>query len=355
MTQTFLTLILVLPVLIFSGRLSFSQNMPTINFRQNADHVRGIYLTANSAGSFQRRQEYVKMAQNTEINAFVIDIKDYTGRIFFDADIKLADEIGAKEIRLADISSWLAELKENGIYTIARISVFQDPFLAEKRPELALHSKKGGIWRDYKGLSWVDPTLEEVWRYNLDLAKEAVRVGFDEVNFDYIRFPSDGNIKDIEFGHLAGREKHEVMKDFFRYLSASLQYYPVVTSADLFGMVLWRDDGLNIGQRLEDAVPFFDYICPMIYPSHFPKGFMNFDFPAQKPYEIVYESLSRSQSKIANFRAKLRPWLQDFNLGAQYTPDMIRKQKKATYDAGVNGWIFWNAANRYTIDGFDKN
>jgi hypothetical protein len=197
----------------------------------------------------------------------------------------------------------------------------------------------------------VDPACREVWDYNLDLAKEAVTRGFDEIQFDYVRFPSDGNISLCSFPFWdQGIPKHEVIRDFFAYASRELASYRVPISVDLFGLTLWRDDDLNIGQRMVDAMNYVDYICPMVYPSHYPPHFMGFQNPAEHPYEIVYESLIRGQSILsqARARARLRPWLQDFNLGARYDSEKILLQKRAVYDARCFGWVCWNPQNRYT-------
>ncbi|MFA6322899.1 MAG: putative glycoside hydrolase [Candidatus Buchananbacteria bacterium] len=315
---------------------------------------KGIYLTAYIAGMKQRREELVDLINQTELNSVVIDVKDYSGMIFFDTNLAEVDKIGAEDIRISDLKNWLKYLKQQGIYTIARITVFQDPYLAENKPEIALKSKSGGIWRDKKGLAWVDPTQRYVWEYNINLAKETAKLGFDEINFDYIRFPSDGDIKQIVYANLdKNGDKSKVMADFYQYLDQSLTFYPVLTSGDMFGMVLWRNDGLNIGQRFEDAAPHFDYICPMVYPSHYPPGFKDFANPADHPYEIVFQSLDRV--KNAKYRAKVRPWLQAFDMGAVYDDQKIRLQKKATYDSGGYGWLLWNASNRYTNKGLDKN
>ena len=349
--------------LVLSFFLSFNLSLgePTYEVltKTQPPAVKGIYLTAYTAGDKVRRQQLVELINQTELNAVVIDIKDYSGRIFFDTNIVLANQIGAEDVRIPDLKNWLAELKKQGIYTIARITVFQDPYLAQQLPEIALKAKSGGLWHDWKGLAWVDPTQKLVWDYNIDLAKEAVKLGFAEVNFDYIRFPSDGDIKQIVYANLDNatfEAKSKVMADFYQYLDESLIFYPVITSADLFGMVLWRSDGLNIGQRFEDAAPHFDYIAPMVYPSHYPSGFEGFANPAEHPYEVIYRSLIRGEKtlKQAN-RAKLRPWLQAFDLGAVYTPEMIRLQKQATDDAKGEGWMLWNASNRYTAGGLELN
>ncbi len=316
--------------------------------------VKAIYLTGYTAGWKERREELIDLVDKTELNAVVIDVKDASGRIFFDTSIPLANEIGSEEVRIPDLAAWLQELKEKGIHTIARIVVFQDPYLAAHKPEIALQSKFGGLWRDFKGQTWVDPTEKLVWDYNLDLAEESIDLGFDEINFDYIRFPSDGNINQIVYNNLDNKSKNEVMSQFYKYVGNRLMFKPALTSADLFGMVLWRNDGMGIGQRYEDAAPYFDYIAPMVYPSHYPDGFEGFANPAEHPYEIIYKSLIRvEQYQNEDSKAKLRPWLQDFDLGAEYTPEMIHLQKQATYDGGGYGWFLWNASNRYTEGGLE--
>src|SRR3989338_3076097 len=342
--------LVVIPVIFFSFFLT--QDLPPNQaaIKPQKMENKGIYLTAYTAGSPENRRKLVELVNQTELNSVVIDLKDYSGLVFFNTGNLLAEKIGSKDIRIPDLAEWLKKLKKMGIYTIARIVVFQDPYLAKMRPDIALKDKSGDICRDRKGLSWVDPTQILVLDYNLSLAKEAVNLGFDEVNFDYIRFPSDGDIKNIVYANLDNPEnKTNSIAEFYRYVSQNMAFYPVLTSADLFGMVLWRDDGLNIGQRFEDAVSRFDYISPMLYPSHFPDGFEGFANPADHPYEIIYRSLIRVKDKLANSSTKVRPWLQDFDLGAEYTPAMIKQQIKATNDGGGYGWLLWNASNKYNI------
>jgi len=337
----------------FSIAISNTVATPEIIKKPLPRENKGIYLTAYVAGLKDWRAKLIDLVNKTELNTVVIDIKDYSGLIFFDTNLPDVDAISAEDVRIPDLKEWLKYLKEQGIYTIARITVFQDPYLAEKKPEIALHSKKGGLWRDRKGLAWVDPTQRYVWEYNLNLAKETVKLGFDEINFDYIRFPTDGDIKQIKYANMEeGGDKSKVMAEFYGYLDQQMADLPVLTSADMFGMVLWRDDGLNIGQRLEDAAPHFDFICPMVYPSHYPNGFEGFANPAEHPYEIVYKSLNRV--KNLQYRAKFRPWLQAFDIGAVYDANKIELQKKATYDAGGYGWLLWNASNRYSDQGLEK-
>lgn len=347
----FLTIMsLVAPVFVSNDFQSYN-----ISHKPSIDEVKAIYLTGYTAGSKTRRQALRDVVNSTELNAMVIDVKDASGRVFFDTNIEHVDNIGSEDIRIPDLKDWLQELKADGIHTIARIVVFNDPYLASHTPEIALKHQSGGLWRDYKGQMWVDPTKKFVWDYNLDIARAAIDLGFDEINFDYVRFPSDGNIKTIVYDNVDNKEdKNRVMKEFYEYVNKNMSYYPVLTSADLFGMTLTRHDGLNIGQRLEDAAPNFDYIAPMTYPSHYPVGYDGLDNPADHPYRIIYGDLVKAQSAMAGQRAKLRPWLQDFDLGAVYGPDKIIAQKQAVYDGGGNGWFLWNASNNYTIAGLEK-
>ena len=357
MIITLITPIIILASLAASIFISGNFGSYEVIHKPSPSEVKALYITAYTAGNKNRREDLVKVIEDTELNAIVIDIKDASGRVFFNTDVPLVDKIGAEQIRIPDLKEFLIELRKKGIYTIARIVVFQDPYLAESMPEIALKSTSGNIWRDYKGQAWVDPTNKLIWDYNLDIVKEAIDLGFDEINFDYIRFPSDGNIRTIVYANLDNNssyeDKNRVMKEFYEYVNQRMQFEKIITSADLFGMTLWRSDGMNIGQRLEDAAPNFDFIAPMVYPSHYPSGFEGFANPAENPYEIIYRSLVAGQPKIEGQRAKLRPWLQDFDLGAVYTPEMIVAQKKATYDGGGQGWMLWNASNNYTIGGLE--
>lgn len=320
--------------------------------------VRAVYMTGWVAGTSKWREQIVEMITQNELNALVIDVKDYSGHISFAVRDPRLVEIGAAENRISDMREFIRTLHEKGIYVIARVSVFQDPYLVAHRPDLAVKRKSdGAVWKDYKGISWLDPASREVWEYHIRIAREAERNGFDEINFDYIRFPSDGNMRDIAYDWWDGvRPKALVLKDFFAYLDSELADLGVPISADLFGMTTWNYDDLNIGQILEYAAPHFDYIAPMVYPSHYPKTFMGFANPAAHPYEIIFSGMERARDRlrmIGEDWRKLRPWLQDFDMGADYTPDMIRREKQAVYDAGLESWMLWDAANTYTIGALD--
>ncbi|MDD5110275.1 MAG: putative glycoside hydrolase [Patescibacteria group bacterium] len=338
-------------LMIYSSIFSYLGFEPNLTTKPKDIQTKAIYITAYSASERGLLKGLVDLVDKTELNAVVIDVKDYTGRIFIHSENADAIKIGSYKPLIKDIKGIVSDLKKKGIYTIARVAVFQDPYLAEKVDGYALKTKSGKVWRDFKGLSWVDSSKKEVWDYNISIAVAASKIGFDEINFDYIRFPSDGNISEIDFPFQAvGKTKNEAMKDFFVYLSRKMSYLPVRTSVDLFGMTLWRDDGLGIGQRFSDAVGRFDYICPMVYPSHYPDNFEGFANPADYPYEIVYNSLDKSKKFLSGSMTKVRPWIQDFDLGADYDSVKVRKQIQAAYDSGSDGWLLWNASNRYTAE-----
>jgi len=348
----------------YSATLSFSKKIPETpvptplpQHIKTPESVKAIYMTSWVAGTKDWRASLVSMIEETELNSIVIDVKDYTGRISFEVSDPVLKEIGSYEKRIPDIKEFVDYLHKRDIYIIARISVFQDPFMVKKRPDLAVKNESGTVWKDYKGISWLDPASKEVWDYTVRIARETESVGFDELNFDYIRFPSDGNMKDISYDHWDEvTPRAEIIKNFFAYLDAGLSDLPVPLSADLFGMTTTNSDDLNIGQKLEYAAPYFEYIAPMVYPSHYPKTFQGYANPAAHPYEVIHYAMTGGVEKLiaaSSTQSKLRPWLQDFDLGATYDAAMVRKQKQAVYDAGLNSWMLWDPANRYTRGALD--
>jgi hypothetical protein len=324
--------------------------------RDEPIYSKGIYITFQTAGS-KRMDDLIELIKNTELNSVVIDIKDYSGRIPYNTESDLIKKVGSEKIYISDIKGLIDKLHKENIYVIARMAVFEDNFLPEKRPELALKTRSGNLWRDFKGLTWFDPASKEVWDYNITIAKEAIKVGFDEINLDYIRFPSDGAVALIVYPVWDYKTpKAEVIKQFFEYFSQRIKPLGVYISADLFGLTLTSPNDLNIGQWLENAAPYFDYICPMVYPSHYPVGFEGFENPAAHPYEVIYWGLTIGNERLASIssEAKLRPWLQDFDMGAVYDARMINLEKKAVYDANAYGWLLWNPRNIYTEDALIK-
>lgn len=313
--------------------------------------VKGIYLTAYSAGNPKKVEEIIELINKTELNAVVIDVKDYSGKVLYDSNLLLVNELQTDENRLGEVKALVEKFHKNKIYVIARQTIFQDPILAEKKPEWAIKNKTGEVWRDRKGLSWVDPTNREVWNYNLAIAKETIRFGFDEINFDYVRFPSDGDMSQVVYTNGA-KEKYEVMRNFYSYLSNKLTKEPVWISLDMFGFVMERYDGMSIGQRLVDAVDSADYVCPMMYPSHYPAGHLGLDNPAEHPAEVIANGLKKGLPYFQDKRAQVRPWLQAFDLGAMYSDgSKIREQIDMVEKYSEAGWLLWNAANRYSVAG----
>ncbi len=317
--------------------------------------VKGLYLTAYSAGSSKKMAQIIDLIKRTELNAVVIDIKDYSGLVLYDSQIPLVVSLKNKDNRLGDVKKLIEKLHAEKIYVIARQTVFQDPVLAEKNPQWAIKSKSGGLWRDHKGLAWVDPTKKEVWKYNLDIAKEAIQFGFDEINFDYVRFPSDGDMSNALYDD-ESKKKYEVMGDFYKFLNNNLKNYPVWTSLDLFGFTMEKNgvDDMAIGQRIVDTVDNVDYVCPMMYPSHYPAGHLGLSNPAANPYAVFENGMKLGAPKFEGKRAKVRPWIQAFDLGAVYDAEKIRAQIDVVEKYADAGWLMWNASNRYTEAGLKK-
>jgi hypothetical protein len=325
-------------------------SQPVVTKRQQllGTEFRAIYITSWTAG-IGRFQTLIDMAARSYLNAVVIDIKDSTGRVGYDSKVPLVAQTGAYEKRIRDLDAILKYCRDRKIHTIARIAVFQDPNLAKARQDLAVGNKGGGAWKDRKGLAWVDPASREVWDYNIAIAKEAAVKGFDEVQFDYVRFPTDGKLKTLSYPVYKGDvPKHEVIRAFFQYVDQQMKTVDVLTSADIFGLTTMVDDDMNIGQRIQDVADYVDYVCPMIYPSHYPRGHLGLNNPADHPYRIIYDASLRGMKRLEGKRAKMRPWLQDFKLGAAYDKKMIIEQIQAARDAGVSGFSMWNARNVYT-------
>ncbi len=345
--------------------------------------VKAVYFTGWSAGLRRRVDYLVDLHKTTAINAVVIDIKDYSGNVSYAVSAPEARQYGAVRRMIRDFDGLVNRLHHEGIYVIARLTVFQDPVLAEARPDLAVHrvsklpkEKKGpltvdSLWRDRKGLAWIDPASRPAWDYVVSIGRDALAHGADELNFDYVRFPSDGDLNDMYFPNWDGKTpKHQVIREFFAYLKKQLPQSRL--SADLFGLATVNDDDLGIGQVIEDAYGPFDAVCPMVYPSHYARKFLGFPNPAQHPYEVINYSMKEARSRLEEFShpkpapkkgdgatapeveikaARLRPWIQDFNMGAKYDAAMVKSEIKAVEDAlgdRFAGYMVWAPSNVYT-------
>lgn len=320
---------------------------------QTPEKVKALYMSGWVAGSTDFRTSLVKIIDETELNAVVIDIKDSTGRLSFSIDDENIKKIGSAENRIKNIREITNLLHAKNIYIIGRISVFQDPYLAKVKPEWAIKKvSDGGVWKDRKGLSFLDPTNAEVHKYLLSIALGSYALGFDEINLDYIRYPSDGNMKDINYNLKEGETRSDNIEKFFKYFSTELKKdNNIPLSGDLFGLTTEAKDDMGIGQVWEKAIPYFDFLCPMIYPSHYPAGHAGYKNPAAYPYEIIDRALKGAILKteaVGQNISKIRPWLQDFDMGATYTKELVRAQIKAGIDNGISSWMLWDPSNRYT-------
>ena len=365
----FLLIIILMASAYFVGNFDFFKKIPAaiLNFFQNKESQLvnkrlmasprfGIYTTIWVSRSLKNIEKRIDLIDRTELNAIVIDVKD--SGVYIDDYTK----------------NLIKKLHEKNIYTIARLVIFQDGSQVKNRPEWYFKKADGSLWVDNRGWYWMDPTNREVWDHNLDAAKKVIDAGFDELNFDYIRYPGFKKNDDVVFPPVL---KNQVINKFAHYLTSELKKYdPEITlSIDLFAYNMLKKDDLGIGQTFTELYDDFDYISPMIYPSHYLPGNFGFENPAEYPYEVVFGTIEKGKIQLWEKSAieagtstpsivnpvfekrlrKLRPWLQDFNIGAIYDGEMIRKEKQAVYDAGLtSGWLLWNSRNVYTEEGLDK-
>lgn len=318
---------------------------------------KALYLTFYGIGSRILREPALKLIAETELNSLVIDVKGDRGMITYKSSIPLASKIGAQKIiPVRDLPGLMKSLKEKGIYTIARIVVFKDESLAAAKPDLAIKTQEGAIWRDGEELAWVDPFKKEVWDYNIDIAVEAAEYGFDEIQFDYVRFPDTEGLK----FSMPNTEENRVnaISGFLIEAKKRLLPFNVFLDADIFGYVFWNLNDTKIGQRLEDLTANLEYISPMLYPSGFLHGIPGYRNPVEHPHEIVYLTLKKAGERSHIQSVRFRPWLQAFRDYAfdkrLFTGKEIRDQINAAEKFGSGGWMLWNPHNIYSRDGLKK-
>ena len=326
----------------------------TFFFFERPEHVRGLYVNAWSGGSRRRMAALIDLARRTEINSFVIDIKDATGYVSHRTAVPLAREIGATgEIRIPSMTWLLTQLEEAGIYPIARIVIVKDPILAAAHPELAVQDTAGGTWADDNGTVWLNPFNRRVWDYHVALAREVAEMGFAEIQWDYVRFPDApaSALGRADFPGREGRPRTEAIREFLAHSRAELSDLGVDVTADVFGVTTSATGDVGIGQVWESFIDVIDVALPMVYPSHYWKGSFGYEKPNSHPYEIVRHALEEAVERSADLEGAgaTRPWLQDFTLGApRYEAPEVRAQIQATYDVGIQEWILWNPGSRYT-------
>ena len=315
--------------------------------------VKGIFITGWVAGLDNRMNKYIELTRQTEINSFVIDIKDDTGYVSYLSSVPEVKNFKSHRKKIKDIKKLIKRLKEEDIYVIGRVVTFKDPVLAKKHPERALKLKKGD--KTWPSPKWLSPYQKENWDYAVNIAKEALDLGFDEIQFDYVRFPALGNgpKQAVAEGDLT---KEETIASFLKYAREQLAEYDVLVSADIFGLVTSAKDDVGIGQKLESISEATDVISPMVYPSHYYKGAFGLAVPDKSPYKTIYHSMNDAIERLGkDKRHTLRPWLQDFSLGHDYGVPEIREQIKALTDLGIEEWLFWNPRSRYTEEAFLLN
>jgi hypothetical protein len=317
---------------------------------------KAIYLSVFGVGSAALREPALRLLEQTELNALVIDVKGDRGLIPYRTAVPLAVLAGANRIiTVKDARQLVAGLHARGIYVIARIVVFKDNPVALARPDLAVLTAKNTVWRDREGLAWTDPSRREAWEYNLDIAEEAAKIGFDEIQFDYVRFPDAVGVK--YFVENTQENRIRAISQFFEEARKRLAPYNVFLSADIFGYVCWNLNDTFIGQKLESMIASVDYISPMLYPSGFQYGIPGFRMPVAHPYEIPKLSLERAKERTCVPPIRFRPWLQAFRDYAfdrrAFGPAEIRSQIRAAEDFGSDGWMLWNPHNVYSRDGLE--
>jgi len=317
------------------------------------DQVRALYVNAWAFGG-SRFRELIRMADETEVNALVIDLKDDTGYLTYASKVPTAIAIGAnKALRARDTEARVREMLAHGIYPIARIVVAKDPLLAERKPAWAIQSSAGGLWRDRRGTAWVDAFNDSVWVYAAQLAAEAVRMGFAEVQFDYVRFPDEprSRMASAVFpARRAGETTRAGVTRNLRLLRERMRPFDVPVTLDVFGMTTIMTGDMGIGQVWEDLVSASDVVLPMVYPSHYAAGMYGTQTPNAEPYLVVRRALEDGlrRSALMDRPASIRPYLQAFTLGApRYTGEHVRAQIRAAADVGIDSWVLWNPRSDY--------
>lgn len=313
---------------------------------EKPEFVKGIYVTAWSAGSTRKMEKLSALLANTELNSMVIDVRD-DGYNYFKMGIPLSDESKATTVAVINPAKLMDTLEAKKIYPIARIACFRDAFVPKKHPELAVNKTGGGVWKDRSGRTWLDPYNKKNWEYIGQIVDYALDLRFPEIQLDYVRFPSEGNSETQVF---PGKKTYpdpkalptDVVAAFAEFIKERVHKRGAVLSADIFGIVSSSPSDQGIGQELNKVSAPFDLICPMVYPSHFAKGEYGIKDPSASPYAIIKKSLEDYKERVPD--VKVRPWLQDF---WGYTADQIQAQIKAAREVGYNEYLIWNAKNQY--------
>lgn len=395
------------------GNLQPEENLE----EQERPKVRGIFVTGAMAGT-DNMENLIDLVDRTELNAMVIDIKNDEGRVTYDMEIPSVQDAGSCRRYIRDMEALIGKCKEKDIYLIARIVAFKDPYMEQAKPEWCIHNKDGSLFKDKDGMTWLDPHNEQVWEYLLDIVAEALNIGFDEIQFDYMRFSTDPGMENVDFVQTEDEEdRRQVITDFVKLASDKIHELGGAISADVYGVVIDSErDQKIVGQDYVELSKYLDYISPMVYPSHYGPYNYNIPVPDAEPYRLVLTAMQASRKVMAGVdalqevnnlesgnldaesivtantvsgnmqtedmteneeeeysmedlaalepmdgvKAQVRPWLQDFTATwvkghISYGADEIRAQIQGVYDAGYEEWILWNASNRYTEEGLIKD
>ncbi|MEK5494178.1 putative glycoside hydrolase [Paenibacillus sp. FSL R7-0297] len=326
----------------------------------DAPKVKGIYVTAYSAGG-ERMETLLSLLDKTELNSMVIDIKDDAGYITYKTDNTELQQMGHPQPFIGDINKLMTRLKEHDVYPIARIVVFKDSVLAKKNKELSFVNTDGSVWANKGGDSFVNPYNEAVWKYNVDIAKEAAKLGFKEIQFDYVRFPEGFEKRADTLKYTkSDRPRVEIIADFVKYAKAELAPLGVRISVDIFGYAASVPAAEGIGQDFVKISKNVDVISPMVYPSHYSTGWFDVKDPDKDPYATIKGSMVDTHKKLdplGSYKPVIRPWIQDFTaswLGSghyvKYGKKQVEDQIRALKDEKVDEFLLWNANNRYTSE-----
>ncbi|MEI6812859.1 MAG: putative glycoside hydrolase [bacterium] len=313
--------------------------------------VRGLYVNRFAAQSTKRMKQLIQMADETEVNALIIDIKDEFGLNYESSDPKVQRNAGKAGV-IKNLAALLDTLKAHKILAVARIVVFKDSVTARVNPAWDIRKADGSPWRDKKGMLWVNPYNRELWDYNIRVAEEAAKLGFGEIQFDYIRFPEPyKSLPPQVFPGSNNEPKPAALAEYLKLARTRLSKLGVRTTADIFGLVTTVPGALEVGQEWEKVAPVTDVLLPMVYPSHYPPGSFNIPRPNADPYKTIFMAISKAHdrnNKLGLTGERVRPWLQAFTLGKPaYGPEEIREQKRAVYDAGYDGWVLWHPGSKY--------
>ena len=324
--------------------------------------VKGLYVN-RWASLGQKMWQLIDVAKTTEVNALVLDVKDDRGLVLYRSRVPLAREIGADTVqpmRMDRLRAVLDTMRAHGIYPIARIVVVKDPLLAEKKLEWAIKRRDDPSrpWLDRNGKPWLDAHQPEVWQYAVDLAKEAVELGFSEVQLDYVRFPDEKRlVSESVFPLARGRTRAQVIREQLAASRQALKSSGVPFTIDVFGLTATDTTDMGIGQKWESFIDQADAVLPMAYPSHYAPGTYKLASPNARPYETIAHTLADAKRRSAGVpgAARIIPWYQDFTLGPpRYGPAEVRAQIRAGEDAGIRSWILWNPRSVYNLGALER-